>query len=489
MGIPESTSVTVALLLFIAIGIALVMTERPIYAALVLALGGALFMPLGGGFDFPVIPPLGGRTLPYLILGLGIVLLWPNKLRGIDLGRWPDLLVLVLSLLPILTALLNSDVLIWGPRAVQGLTTWDGFSRASRTFMDVGMPYMVGRILFQTSSDLRRLLVWIAGAGLIYSLFALVEIRLSPQFHYWTYGYQPVQDGRLNVRWGGYRPTIFMDNGLAVALFMMITSVTAFALGRARIRIGFFPSRVAGPYLLVILIMCKSVAAIGYGFLLAPVVALMRPRSVHCVALGLATVVILYPLLRTQGLVPTTGAVELADSISPDRAVSLLTRFDNEDRMLEHNWDRFFFGWGGFGRNRVYNERSGVDITLTDGQWMIALSSAGLAGWACFYSLLLWPVFLGLWRLPRIRGPDQGLMACLLLLVSSFALDHLLNGFFTNLPFLFSGAAVTLLRLLPREQNLASNNPPSGGRKGAKVKGGSARASLSGAILGPRHRS
>jgi len=488
MGLPDSTSATVALLLFIAIGTVLVMTDRPIYAVLALALGGAMFLPVGAGFDFPVIPFLSRRNIPYLIIGLAIIFLWPKKLQGIQLGRWPDLLVLVLCFLAMATAKLNSDVVFWGPRALHGLTTWDGISSAAYTLLDVGLPYMVGRILFQTSSDLRRLLIWIAGAGLVYSLLALIEIRLSPQLHNWVYGYHP-HENRFNMRWGGYRPMIFMVNGLAVGLFMMVTTVVAFSLGRARINIGFFPSRFAGPYLLVILVMCKSVAAIVYGLLLAPAVALMRPKFVHWTAIVLATLVLGYPTLRMQGLIPTVAIVELVGSMSAERASSLKTRFDNEDRMLAHNWERFYFGWAGFGRNRIYNTRTGVDITLTDGQWMILLSTGGLARWACFYALLLWPVFLGLWRLPLIRGPDKSLMACLLLIVPIFALDHLPNGFFFNLPFLFSGAAITLLRLLPGQEDRISDAGPPKGRKEVKSESPSSPASLSGAILGRRHRS
>ena len=485
--LPSSNTATIALLLFIAIGLVLVITDRPIYAVLVLSLGGTLFLPVGAGFDFPVVPPLGGRTLPYLILMLAILVLWSEKMRGVDFGRWPDLFVILLSLSPTITAQLNSDVLVWGPHTIQGLDTWDGFSAGARTFMDVGLPYMVGRIMFHTSSDLRRLMIWIAGAGLIYSLLALVEIRLSPQLHNWVYGYHP-HEVRFQMRWGGYRPMVFLVGGLAVGLFMVITSLVGFGLGRARVNVGFVPAKLVGPYLFVILVMCKSVAAIGYGLLLAPVVAWMRPRGVHLVALGLASVVILYPLLRTQDWVPTQAIVDTAASMSERRADSLLTRFDNEDRMLAHNWERFFFGWGGYGRGRVYDPRDGRDITLTDGQWMILLSTGGFMEWACFYTLLLWPVFLALTRLPRIRGPDAILMACLLLVISTFALDHLLNGFFMNFPFVLSGAAITLLKLLPREESevtRAGGEPATPSRTPGSDP---SRSSLSSGLLGSNPR-
>ena len=154
--------------------------------------------------------------------------------------------------------------------------------------------------------------------------------------------------------------------------------------------------------------------------------------------------------------------------------------------MLNHNWERFFFGWGGYGRNRVYDTRDGRDITLTDGQWMILLSTGGFAEWACFYILLLWPVFLGLRQLPRIRGPDQVLMASLLLVVATFALDHLLNGFFMNLPFVLAGASLTLLKLLPRE-SVPSSGPGKPSKPSAPVvQADPSGSSLSSGLLGTR---
>ena len=122
MEIPSSITATIALLLFISIGLVLVMTDRPIYAVLVLTLGGTLFLPVGAGFDFPAIPSLGGRTLPYVILVLATVVLWPHKLRGIDLGRWPDLVIVLICVAPIITARLNTDVISWGPRSIQAVS-------------------------------------------------------------------------------------------------------------------------------------------------------------------------------------------------------------------------------------------------------------------------------------------------------------------------------------------------------------------------------
>ena len=48
------------------------------------------------------------------------------------------------------------------------------------------------------------------------------------------------------------------------------------------------------------------------------------------------------------------------------------------DRALKRPW----FGWGRYGRNRIYNPESGQDITISDGYWINLMGSYGLV--ACF---------------------------------------------------------------------------------------------------------
>ena len=115
---------------------------------------------------------------------------------------------------------------------------------------------------------------------------------------------------------------------------------------------------------------------------------------------------------------------------------------------------------------------------------MILLSTGGFVEWACFYILLLWPVLLGIRQLPRIRGPDQVLMASLLLVVSVFALDHLLNGFFMNLPFVLAGASLTLLKLLPKESSQGADVGPPKRPSEAVATAEPSPSSLSSGLLG-----
>jgi hypothetical protein len=100
-------------------------------------------------------------------------------------------------------------------------------------------------------------------AGLFYSLPVLIEVRLSPQLANWIYGF--VQGAFTNeVRYGGFRPVVFMKNGLTVAFFMMTTFLAAMAMWRVNARIKSFPAAGISGYLGVVLILCKSAGALAY---------------------------------------------------------------------------------------------------------------------------------------------------------------------------------------------------------------------------------
>ena len=110
------------------------------------------------------------------------------------------------------------------------------------------------------------------------------------------------------------------------------------------------------------------------------------------VAVVLASVAMLYPLLRAEGLFPDRVLVNVAQHLNDERAGSLQTRFEQEQQLLDRSAERPIFGWGRFGRSRVY-DGDGKDISLTDGLWIITLGSFGLVGFLAQFGLLALPVF------------------------------------------------------------------------------------------------
>ena len=232
-----------------------------------------------------------------------------------------------------------------------------------------------------------------------------------------------------------------MNSGLAVSLFVCVTAIAATALARARLSVVRISAGLVPPYLGVILIFSKSLAAIVYGLFFVPLAAVMRARSQMRVATLLSVVVFLYPVLRIANLFPMERAVSLAASINEERAHSLQFRFNHEAGLLNKAQERIFLGWGGFSRSRVWDEKSGRDISVTDGAWIIILGARGVVGFVAIFGLLLIPVFIAHRKLGRIpRRRERLLIAGLSLIIVVYAVDLLPNGLFTNLPFFLAGA-------------------------------------------------
>ena len=230
-------------------------------------------------------------------------------------------------------------------------------------------------------------------AGLMYSLPMIFELRVSPQLANWIYGYFPAIDGHPRFRFGGYRPVVFLDNGLSLSFFVLTCLLASIALWRAKLRIGSLPPSGVGAYLAAILILCKSGGALVYGIAGGFLVAVTSPRIQAKIAIVLVSIGLLYPILRANDIFPTKILVNMAELVNDERAQSLRFRFENEDRLLARASQRFWFGWGRYGRNRVYEEGTGRDIGTTDGAWIITLGTFGIVGFLAQFGLLSLPVW------------------------------------------------------------------------------------------------
>jgi hypothetical protein len=178
-------------------------------------------------------------------------------------------------------------------------------------------------------------------------------------------------------------------------------------------------------------------------------------------------------MLRVADLFPTTALVETAARLSADRAESLKTRFDNEAQLLDHAWQRLWFGWGRFGRNRIYNGWEGRDSSITDGTWVITLGVFGLVGFVAQFGLLALAVLRAAAALkyaPTVR--EGGYLAALALIVAVNIVDLLPNSSISPWTWLLVGALLgraEALRARTRQRaSLETLNLPPMGIQGSR---------------------
>jgi hypothetical protein len=171
-----------------------------------------------------------------------------------------------------------------------------------------------------------------------------------------------------------------------------------------------------------------------------PLLLFGTPRAQTRLATLLTCVVLAYPALRSADLFPTGLLLDLSARVAQDRAHSLGQRFENEDMLVKKAGERALFGWGGFGRNRVY-DAAGNDVSVTDGAWIATYGAGGAAGFICVFGLLTVPVFRAGRALRKLRvGPERLLLGTVSLLVAFVGIDLLPNGLFSALPLFLAGA-------------------------------------------------
>ncbi|HKQ71340.1 MAG TPA: hypothetical protein VJT73_18480 [Polyangiaceae bacterium] len=460
----SGTIAEVALLLWLPISLLAFVTMRPQRAATVVLLGALLFLPEGAKFKFPYLPPFDKHNIPYLCVFAGCLLRCPGRVLSAPRERWFAFLALVLFLGPVGTALTNTDALRYGTMktvTLPGLTVKDGLYTSASQTLHHAMPFFLGLVLFRSSRDLKDLLAAFAIAGLVYAPFAMVEMRMSPQFHYWIYGYH--QHSFLQtLRWGGYRPMVFMSHGLALGRFFVVAMLSAWVVSKHRRALLAVPTRLGALFLFVVLVFCKSTGAILYGLFGLLVALLAGVRGRQRVAMLLAFAVAIYPALRAADLFPVGKILSAAEMVDAAREQSLLFRFENEDAVLAKARQRIAFGWGEYDRALLFDEQA-RPASVTDGHWIVLVSVMGIVGFAAAFGILLLPVFIVRRRLRRIADKgDRFLLSGLSLIVALVATDLIPNGLWEGYPYLLAGALMGTSRRLaaamsPRRADLVAS--------------------------------
>lgn len=421
-----NVTTTTALLAWPIVAIWLYKTLPVGRATLWTILGGYMLLPVRAEIKFAMIPQFDKDSIPTLVALAACIVVLRKPIRLWTRFGLAEVFILTLLLSPFITSQLNGDDVVSGGRMLPGVDTYDAGS-AVIAQMIVLIPFLIGRQILRSEADTEDILRVLVLAGLAYSILMLFEVRMSPQLHTWVYGYFPSMFAQA-FREGGFRPVVFMGHGLLVAFFAAMSIVAASAFWRTGTPI-FRRYRVSAggitAYLGIVLVLCKTLGALVYAVVLVPVVRFLKPKLQVKIAVVLTLFALLYPTLRAADLVPTGLMLQMAAAVDDDRADSLETRFTHEYRLLQRASQRFYFGWGRFGRSRIYNEYGGDD-TLSDGLWIITMGQFGIIGFVAQFGLLSWPVFRAASALRRISSAKEAVFLSALTLILAISLVDLL---------------------------------------------------------------
>jgi hypothetical protein len=400
-------------------------------------LGAQLLLPANIQMKAPMLPAVDKVSVaaaPVLIFFLFCARARDKNVPSTNLSK---VLLAGLIVVPIITSLNNSDSLFIG-RFFPGIGLYDAVSYILPKVILV-LPYILARRFLWDPSAVERILFATVLAGLLYSPLMLFEVRFSPQLNVWLYGYF-AHDFLQQIREGGFRPVVFMGHGLLVALFAATSVIAAAALWRTRQRIAYAPPMAITMYLMGVLLLCKTLGALILAAVAAPLARFATPRLQTRIAVVLVIITMGYPVFRSFDLVPTSSMLTLASMVSEEREASLQTRFEQEEMLLERASQRLWFGWGGYGRNRVYHPEYGYDMSITDGQWIITVGTVGLLGFIAEFGMLTLPVFRAAVALKYIKPPHERVhIAALTLILAVSAIDQLPNASLSPWTWLIAG--------------------------------------------------
>ena len=415
-------------------------------------LGAYMLLPPLLKIDMPVVPDITKDSMPGLLGVAMAIFVLKDRISFIPQSWIGRGLLVVFVLSPFATVLTNGEAIPKGPREmIQGMRIYDSLASVINQGIEI-LPFFLARRYLASAESMRTILLALVTAGLIYSVPMLIETQLSPQMNVWIYGYFQ-HDFWQTVRAGGYRPIVFMPHGLWVAFFAfmaVLAGVTFFKIGPAMRR----PKQGAiAAYLLALLLACKSMGAIIYAAVLIPVVMLVPRRVQILMAAAIAAVVMVYPMLRGAHLIPMHEVTEFAARFSADRAASFQFRLDNEELLLDHAQRKILFGWGGYGRNMVYDEFTGRS-NIADGMWIITMGIYGWAGYIAQFGMLVLPLLLLGREAWSQRSPISPWVSTLALIFAANLLDLLPNGTLVPFSWLMAGALLGQAEALARQRVL-----------------------------------
>lgn len=427
-------------------------SRYPVQKAVVIGFIGAwLFLPQKAAFSFVGFPDYDRVSAASYGILLATCIFDVGRFQSFKLG-WLDLPMLIWCVCPLASSLSN------------GLGLYDGLSETLGQTVQWGFPYFLGRIYFNNLKGMRLLAIAIFVGGIVYTPLCLYEIRMSPQLHQMVYGYFP-HSFMQTMRYGGFRPQVFMQHGLAVGVWMMAATLVGIWLWQAGVikQLWGIPMRWLVPVLLITFILCKSTGAWFLGIFGLIILFAAKWLRTALPLLLLIGGIFFYQFYVATGQFTVQQQDQiisvLTDITNEERAGSLETRFDAEHILGAKARQQIIFGWGGWNRNRVYEynwQGERVAATNIDSFWIITFGTKGLVGVFSITAALLLPVVMLCRRYPAQYwfNPKVAPAIAVALTVTLYMNDNLTNSMFNPVFPLASGgiAGVVMQVTEPKRQ-------------------------------------
>ncbi|MEO1397321.1 MAG: hypothetical protein AAFU56_00450 [Pseudomonadota bacterium] len=433
--------------------------KLPLPAAIAATLvGGYLFIPVLPSIDLPLLPAINKNSVSALtaivLAGFALNSAYQKRKvaerRGMDaeeadviLPGWlprgpvPLGLLILFFIATMATMATNRDsIFIARGIVLPGLSLFDGMSMIMGLLVLLP-PFLLGRRFFSRPEHHRQLLMVFALGGLVYSFLAMVEIRLSPQLNSWLYGFFP-HSFLQHKRAGGWRPIIFLPHGLWVAVFLAMAASASMALAKSVRAEDWLKWLSLAIWIFAVLFFCNSLGGLLLAFFMLGILFVLPERMIALICGCLVLLFLFYPMLRLFGLMPLDAIVSAAAKINATRADSLGFRLMHEEWLLDKTSQKIFFGWGGWGRNLIYEPLEGKMISTVDSLWVIRLSIAGFVGYVAEFGL--YAVAAIALAFGRLRAQIPMVTTGVIAVLSINLIDTLVNATSTPLTWLLAGA-------------------------------------------------
>lgn len=428
--------------------------KRPLGGSLMLALMvGWMWMPSGVSLDLPMIPAMAPGIQVALAAFIAVLVYHGGRIRQAKLIRYiPILTLCVISAIG--TYRNNTDSVVYGGLVLPGMTTWDIVNFTIEYMLTMLIPIALGLAAFRTRTDAIAGLYAMCLAGLAYAPLVYYEIKMAPVLQERIFGFRPFMSFLQAVRDGGFRPQVFMSHGLSLATAWCVIQVAVAALYRIKKpRIWRLPTGTALVFFLVTQVLIKAKAALAMSLLTIPLVLWAKPVHIARMSMIIAVCSFVYPVLHMTGNFPDEKISEYLEPFGAERVESMRFRFDNEIVMTEHAMKRPWFGWGGFGRDRIYDVNTGNSLVVQDGYWIITLGVRGVFGYLLLYGLYTWPLFVIWWRFEVLKDPrDQIITGAYAIMTAIMVFNSIPNMAMNVMPYTLGAAVLALLQTLPAQE-------------------------------------